>query len=292
MIRSSRSSRTAGSAGRSSARKYAPFEVPPRMSMQRMPSRTAPATSTSALVTVVFRLRHDSGTPRSASVAADLLRSRLEFDAGAVRGSIRRLLLDPCIASVEDVGGRSRAARPSTPSSSATTTSPGLHRRPRRRSTGTLTDPGVALTVPCAWTALDHTGKPIERRSATSRTPVVVTRPRTPRTCSAVAMRSPMNTVARAEVVGTTTMHVADLALLDRGVDHEVVARRGQHRDGRSRDARALLDRTDAGPDEPCPAHRLVHRRRLRDAASASTTAASARAMSVTTTGPVMPGRP
>src|SRR5580704_13124943 len=38
MTRSSRSSRSAGPAGRSLARKYAPFEVPPRICMQRMPS--------------------------------------------------------------------------------------------------------------------------------------------------------------------------------------------------------------------------------------------------------------
>src|ERR671914_2056855 len=41
MTRSSRSSRSAGPAGRSSARKYAPLDVPPRMSMQGMPAEVA-----------------------------------------------------------------------------------------------------------------------------------------------------------------------------------------------------------------------------------------------------------
>jgi hypothetical protein len=37
MILSSSSSRISGRSGRSSARKYKPFDVPPRISMQRMP---------------------------------------------------------------------------------------------------------------------------------------------------------------------------------------------------------------------------------------------------------------
>ena len=41
MIRSSRSSRMAGSSGRSEARKYAPFEVPPRIQRQGIPSDIA-----------------------------------------------------------------------------------------------------------------------------------------------------------------------------------------------------------------------------------------------------------
>src|SRR5215469_15812863 len=57
--------------------------------------------------------------------------------------------------------------------------------------TGTLTAPAVALTVPCALIAAENTGKPMACSPATSRTPPVVTRPRTPRWASEVASNSP-----------------------------------------------------------------------------------------------------
>jgi hypothetical protein len=59
------------------------------------------------------------------------------------------------------------------------------------QTTGTLTDPRVALTVPWADTAFDQTGKPILVRSSTSRTPASMTRPRQPRAMAEVASRSP-----------------------------------------------------------------------------------------------------
>ena len=45
--------------------------------------------------------------------------------------------------------------------------SPGFTLAPAQ-TTGTFTDPGVALTVPCADTAFDQTGKSIVVRSATN----------------------------------------------------------------------------------------------------------------------------
>src|SRR5258707_10211483 len=69
---------------------------------------------------------------------------------------------------------------------------------------GTWTAPAVALTVPCAETAAQNTGKFIACSSATSRTPPVVTSPRTPRRCSAVASSSPTEPSVLAEVVVTT----------------------------------------------------------------------------------------
>src|SRR6185312_9569072 len=98
-------------------------------------------------------------------------------------------------------------ARPmtQTPSSSATTTSPGLTIWPAQH-TVRFTEPGDALTVPCACTARLHTGKPIARRSATSRTPASMTRPAQPRWASEVAISSPtMPSVDRDVVVTTRT---------------------------------------------------------------------------------------
>ena len=59
------------------------------------------------------------------------------------------------------------------------------------QTTGTLTEPSVSLTVPCAETAFDQTGKPISVRSRTSRTPASMTSPRQPRAIAEVASRSP-----------------------------------------------------------------------------------------------------
>ena len=69
-----------------------------------------------------------------------------------------------------------------------------------------MTGPGVALTVPCADTAAQNTGKFIACSSATSRTPPVVTRPRTPRYRSAVASSSPNAPSVPGEVVVTKRM--------------------------------------------------------------------------------------
>lgn len=55
--------------------------------------------------------------------------------------------------------------------------------------------------------------------------------------------------------------HVAGLDLLGRHVQHPVVARLQQHRDGRAAEARIGMDRTDARLHQPEPAERLVHGR-------------------------------
>src|SRR5258708_27239539 len=57
------------------------------------------------------------------------------------------------------------------------------------QTTGTLTAPSVAFTVPLAEIAFDHTGKPISRSDFTSRHPASMTRPVTPRALSEVASR-------------------------------------------------------------------------------------------------------
>src|SRR5207237_2116893 len=73
-----------------------------------------------------------------------------------------------------------------TPSSSATITSPGFTARPAQ-TTGTLTEPRVALTVPLAEIARDQTGKPISFKVLTSRHPASMTRPTAPLAFSDVA---------------------------------------------------------------------------------------------------------
>ena len=91
------------------------------------------------------------------------------------------------------------------PSSSATTTSPALTRAPAQ-TTGTFTEPSVALIVPLALIALLHTGKPIAVRSFTSRTPPSMTRPRAPRALKLVASRSPKKPSLHSAVTAATTM--------------------------------------------------------------------------------------
>jgi hypothetical protein len=71
-----------------------------------------------------------------------------------------------------------------------TTASPGLTTAPAH-TTGTLTEPIVALIVPLALTHLLHTGKPISVSTFTSRTPASMMRPRAPRALNEVTSRSP-----------------------------------------------------------------------------------------------------
>src|SRR6476659_1618358 len=97
----------------------------------------------------------------------------------------------------------SAAGTTTTPSSSATTTSPGRTATPAQ-TTGTLTQPSVDFTVPFADMARDQTGKPICWRTATSRAPASITKPRTPRAFSEVAKRSP-NIPSVLSVVQATT---------------------------------------------------------------------------------------
>ena len=146
-----------------------------------------------------------------------------------------------------------------TPSSSATIASPGQIRCPPML-TGTLTAPAVALTVPCAETAAQKTGKPIACSSATSRTPPVVTRPRTPRCCSDVPSSSPNAPSVFGDVVVTTRMspgrHCSTAAWIIR-------LSPGQHRTVTAvPPVRAPeIDRPDGRAEVAGPACRLVHGR-------------------------------
>ena len=62
--------------------------------------------------------------------------------------------------------------------------------------------------------------------------------------------------------VFVTTRTSPFLAHLDGGVDHQVVPRMARHRDRRTSEASALLDRADLRPDESATTDRLVDRRR------------------------------
>ena len=69
-----------------------------------------------------------------------------------------------------------------------------------------LTLPSVALTVPRAEIARDHTGKPISCNAFTSRQPASMTRPTTPRAISEVASRSPNMPSVLSALSATTSM--------------------------------------------------------------------------------------
>src|SRR5688572_3014889 len=71
---------------------------------------------------------------------------------------------------------------------------------------GTFTDPAVALTVPCADTAFDHTGNSIFVKSATSRTPASMIKPTTPWARAETARSSPNIPSVDSDVVDTTRM--------------------------------------------------------------------------------------
>src|SRR5262245_23384224 len=92
-----------------------------------------------------------------------------------------------------------------TPSSSATIASPGWTSCPPQ-TTGTFTEPGLVLVVPCGLTARAHTGNPIAVSSAASRTPAAVTRPIAPWARREVARSSPIIPSVEIEVVVTTRM--------------------------------------------------------------------------------------
>src|SRR5262245_49591086 len=83
-------------------------------------------------------------------------------------------------------------------------TSPGRTSAPAQTIL-TLTDPGLALTVPCAETAFDQTGKSIAVRSATSRTPASITSPTILCARHEVASNSPNIPSVDSEVVATTS---------------------------------------------------------------------------------------
>src|SRR5271166_4246661 len=92
-----------------------------------------------------------------------------------------------------------------TPSSSATIASPGLTSAPAQ-TTGMLTEPSVAFTVPLALTHLLQTGKPISVSVLTSRTPASMTSARAPRALNEVASRSPKKPSVHSAVIAATTM--------------------------------------------------------------------------------------
>ena len=77
-----------------------------------------------------------------------------------------------------------------TPSSSATITSPGVTHAPAH-TTGMFTEPRVALIVPLLLMARLQTGKPISVSVLTSRTPASMTSALAPRAMKEVASRSP-----------------------------------------------------------------------------------------------------
>ena len=164
-----------------------------------------------------------------------------------------------------------------TPSSSATITSPGSIDAPAH-TTGTLTLPSVSLTVPCADIALRpdrkaHLGEVAHVAHAAS-----MTRPRTPRLQRA---REQLAEVAGIGVRGRRDDEdVAVAALLDRHVDHPVVAGRHADRHRRARDARPGIDRPHARPADrcrPCASWTVA----TPQAARPSITAVSARGMFV-----------
>ena len=126
------------------------------------------------------------------------------------------------------------------------------------QTTGTLTEPSVAFTVPLAEIAFDHTGKPISRSDLASRTPASMTSALTPRAISEVASRSPnMPSVLSAEQ--PTTRMSPGLALLDRDMDHPVVAGMRQHGHRGARRLAALPDRAQIGLHQADAAIGLVH---------------------------------
>jgi hypothetical protein len=145
-----------------------------------------------------------------------------------------------------------------TPSSSATITSPGVTSMPAQ-TTGMLTEPSVALIVPLLLMALLQTGKPISvQRLHVAHAGVDDQRAR----------------AARHEAGGQQVAEVAVGALggdrrrrrcrradlLGHHMHHPVVARVQQHGDGRARDLRAGVDGPHVGLQQADAAHGLVHR--------------------------------
>ena len=143
-----------------------------------------------------------------------------------------------------------------TPSSSATTTSPGFTVWPAMTS-GRFTLPRLSLTVPCADTARDHTGNFISVSAFTSRQPASMTSPRTP----AALERGGQQLAEVAVVAGRGRRHHEDVALaahLDGDVDHPVVAGRHRNGDGIAGGRGAGIDRAHVGGEQALATLRLV----------------------------------
>src|SRR5215470_12592977 len=137
-----------------------------------------------------------------------------------------------------------------TPSSSAITASPGITLTPAR-TTGTFTEPSAAFTVPLAEIARDHTGKPISRAGIDDE---ALDAARHQRCRQEIAEHA-------VSVVGRTADHqkVAGLALLDRDMDHPIVAGMRQHGHRRARGLAAGPHRTQIRLHQAAAAMGLVH---------------------------------
>ena len=200
MSRSSRSSRAAGSAGRSRGLEVQPARgAAAQHRAAHAGARRTSVTAASVRVLLVGRRtrcrspaagragRSGPGPARPAWKAARLAASLSTRAREAVERPRRRRRAAPPSRRRRRPPPRRRGARSARPA-----------------TTGTLTAPAVAFTVPCALTARDQAGKPISRSSATSRTPLPSTTPRTPRCASAVANSSPNSPSVDGELVATT----------------------------------------------------------------------------------------
>ena len=156
----------------------------------------------------------------------------------------------------EDVGRAPSRRTTTTPSSSATITSPGRTSAPAQ-TIGVCTLAGRLLDRALrARSPRDQTGNPISVSSATSRTPASMTRPRTP-----CATRLVGQQVAEVAVVaGAGRRHDQDVAgagLLDGDMDHPVVAGRDLAGERVAGDPGRPVDRAQltgrAGPCGPAP---------------------------------------
>src|SRR5574337_194595 len=120
--------------------------------------------------------------------------SRMEYMSRPSTPAASFARLAPSLASraraASSVLAASARGTHTTPSSSATITSPGFTSAPAH-TTGTLTEPSVALTVPLAEIVLLQTGNFISASVLTSRTPASITSARAPRAMKLVASRSP-----------------------------------------------------------------------------------------------------
>ena len=148
-------------------------------------------------------------------------------------------------------GRRRRRPCPPTMTSPAWTMAPA-------QTTGTLTEPGVALTVPWALIALAQTGNSIAVRSATSRTPASMIRPTTPCARADTASSSPNIPSVDSDVVVTTRTSPA-LAHVERRMDHQVVAGLTRDREGAAADFGRRVDRPHIGAHQSGAALRFVN---------------------------------
>src|SRR6185437_878523 len=120
------------------------------------------------------RRRYLYSSPRAASFSRILYRSS-PSSPEARRLRFSSSFATRCLPASATLTASARLTE-TTPSSSATITSPGSMRWPAQ-ITGTFTEPRLALIVPCAQMHLLHTGNLISVRVATSRTPASMISP-------------------------------------------------------------------------------------------------------------------